>query len=153
METDFKWKSRAPPGDGLRGFGIPADHSDASVVVAVLANAREAHAVSVELAMRADAFLAPYLIDIEVLSALRKMVTLRRVDSIDSKRFLATLAALPIQRCPHQPLLDRIWELRQNFTAYDAAYIALAEETDSVLYTMDAKLRRGHRAKVKVFAE
>ncbi len=45
----------------------------------------------------------------------------------------------------------RIWELRHNFTAYDATYIALAEATNSVLYTSDDKLRKGHRARVAVF--
>jgi len=45
----------------------------------------------------------------------------------------------------------RIWELRHNFTAYDAAYIALAEETNSVLYTSDEKLAKGHRARVELF--
>ena len=56
---------------------------------------------------------------------------------------------LPIERYPHTPLLDRIWELRHNFTAYDAAYIALAEATtNAVLYTTDKKLGKGHRAQV-----
>jgi len=49
-------------------------------------------------------------------------------------------------------LLDRIWELRHNFTAYDAVYIALAEATGSFLYTCDEKLRRGHGATVVLFA-
>jgi predicted nucleic acid-binding protein len=62
------------------------------------------------------------------------------------------LAALPAERFPHSPLLDRVWELRHNFTAYDAVYIALAEATNSVLYTCDEKLRAGHRAQVRVFA-
>jgi predicted nucleic acid-binding protein len=48
--------------------------------------------------------------------------------------------------------VGRIWELRHNFTAYDAVYIALAEATGSVLYTCDAKLCKGHRAKVALFA-
>ena len=64
---------------------------------------------------------------------------------------LAALAALPAERCPHIPLLPRIWELRHNFTANDAAYIALAEVTDSILYTCDEKLCRGHRARVAFF--
>jgi predicted nucleic acid-binding protein len=48
-------------------------------------------------------------------------------------------------------LLARIWELRHNFTCYAAAYIALAGATDSVLYTTDMKLSKGHRARVMVF--
>jgi predicted nucleic acid-binding protein len=56
-------------------------------------------------------------------------------------------------RYPHAPLLRRIWELRHNFTAYDAAYIALAELTGSVLYTSDAALSKHHRAQVVLFSE
>ena len=58
---------------------------------------------------------------------------------------------LPAERYAHTPLLGRIWELRHSFTADDAAYIALAEATGSVLYTCDAKLTRGHRARVALF--
>jgi len=58
---------------------------------------------------------------------------------------------LPAERFPHTPLLERMWELRHNFTAYDAAYIALAEATNSVLYTSDEKLSKGHRARVALF--
>lgn len=58
---------------------------------------------------------------------------------------------LPAERFSHVPLLRRMWELRHNFTAYDAAYIALAEATHSVLFTCDAKLAKGHRARVALF--
>lgn len=68
------------------------------------------------------------------------------------EQFLAGLVALPAEAYAHTPLLSRIWELRQNFTAYDAAYIALAETTNSVLYTTDKKLLKGHRAQVALFA-
>jgi predicted nucleic acid-binding protein len=62
------------------------------------------------------------------------------------------LASLPAERYAHTPLLGRIWELRHNFTAHDAVYIALAEETNAVLYTTDSKLRTGHRARVRLLA-
>ena len=87
----------------------------------------------------------------EVASALRRLVAGRRIDSHRSEELLAGLAALPAERYSHIPLLGRIWELRHNFTAYDAAYIALAEATNSVLYTSDDKLRNGHRARVAFF--
>lgn len=63
-------------------------------------------------------------------------------------QLLMGLAALLAERYAHTPLLDRIWEPRHNFTAYDAAYIALAEAANSVLYTSDEKLCKGHRARV-----
>ena len=67
---------------------------------------------------------------------------------IAARKLLGELADLPAERCEHTPLLGRIWELRHNFTAYDAVYIALAEATDSVLYTSDEKLSLGHQARV-----
>src|SRR5258707_13045858 len=70
---------------------------------------------------------------------------------IEAGQFLAGLAALPAERYSHTPLIGRIWELRNKFTAYDATYIGLAEATNSVLYTGDEKLRRGHRARVILF--
>lgn len=63
------------------------------------------------------------------------------------------LGALPVNRLAHTALLSRIWELRHNFTCYDAAYIAMAEATNSLLYTCDAKLSKGHRARVLLFAK
>jgi len=79
------------------------------------------------------------------------MVAGQRIDSHRSEQLLTGLEALPAERYAHTPLLNRIWELRHNFTAYDAVYIALAEETNSVLYTTDSKLSKGHRARVLLF--
>jgi predicted nucleic acid-binding protein len=125
---------------------------DASVVVEILTNGPLAASISRDLAGRNDSFLVPHLLDIEVASALRRLVAGKRIDSHWSERLLTGLATLPAERYAHTPLLSRIWELRQNFTSYDAAYIALAEATDSVLYTTDEKLSRGHRAQVMLFA-
>lgn len=124
---------------------------DASVVVELLTNGALADRIRSELAGRDESFLVPHLIDIEVVSAFRRLAASQRIDSHRSTQFLAGLAALPAERYSHTPLIDRIWELRHNFTAYDAAYIALAEATDSVLYTCDEKLSKGHRAQVALF--
>jgi len=67
------------------------------------------------------------------------------------EQILADLAALPAESYEHVPLLGRIWELRHNFTACDAVYIALAEAADATLYTCDEKLAKGHRARVRLF--
>ena len=124
---------------------------DASVVVELLTNGRLADDIRDGLAGRDEAFLAPHLIDVEVTSAIRRLAAGQRIDAHRSAEFLAGLAALPAERYSHIPLIGRMWELRRNFTAYDAAYIALAEATDSVLYTCDEKLCRGHRARVILF--
>jgi predicted nucleic acid-binding protein len=125
---------------------------DASVVVELLSNSVLGNSIMRDLAGRNDSFLVPHLLDVEVTSALRSMVDSRRFDSHRSDEFLAGLAALPAERCSHIPLLRRMWELRHNFTSYDAAYIALAEATNAVLYTCDGKLSKGHRARVALFA-
>jgi predicted nucleic acid-binding protein len=124
---------------------------DASVVVELLTNGILADSIRNELARRDESFIVPHLIDVEVMSALRRLVAGQRIDSHRTGQFLAGLAALPAERYSHTPLIGRIWELRHNFTAYDATYIALAEATDSVLYTCDEKLCSGHRARVALF--
>ena len=126
---------------------------DASVVVELLTNGRWADALRRDLASSNDPLVVPHLLDVEVASALRRMVAGRRIDAHRIEQLLTELAALPAERYAHTPLLTRIWELRQNFTCYDAAYIALAEETGSVLYTCDSKLGKGHRARVVVFTD
>jgi predicted nucleic acid-binding protein len=125
---------------------------DASVVVELPSNGFLADSIRTALAERDESFIVPHLLDVEVMRAMRRLVSSRRIDSHRSAQFLAELAALPAERYAHTPLIGRIWELRQNFTAYDAAYIALAEATNSALYTCDEKLRRGHRAPVVVFS-
>ena len=124
---------------------------DASVVVELLTNGALADSLRRDLARRDDSFIVPHLLDIEVVSAIRRLVAGQRIDSFRSEQFLTGLAALPAERYAHTPLLERIWELRHNFTPYDAAYIALAEATNSVLYTSDEKLCGGHRARVALF--
>ena len=126
---------------------------DASAVVELLTNGPLSDSLRRELAGRAGSFLVPHLLDVEVASALRNMTAGRRIDSHRSAQLLEELAALPATRYAHAPLLARTWELRRNFTAYDAAYIALAEATNAVLYTTDEKLGKGHRARVMVFSQ
>jgi predicted nucleic acid-binding protein len=125
---------------------------DASVIVELLTNGALADSIRNELAGRTDSLIAPHLLDVEVLSAIRRLVAGRRIDAHRSEQMLSALAALPVERCAHIPLLGRIWELRHNFTAYAAAYIALAEATNAVLYTGDEKLCKGHGARVVLFA-
>jgi predicted nucleic acid-binding protein len=121
---------------------------DASVVVELLTNGILAASIRNKLARHDESFLVPHLMDVEVISAMRSLLVGQRIDPHRARQFLAALAALPVERYSHTPLLARIWELRHTFTAYDAAYIALAEATHAVLYTCDEKLSKGHRAQV-----
>jgi predicted nucleic acid-binding protein len=125
---------------------------DASVVVELLINGELADTLRRDLAESSESCIVPHLLDVEVASALRKLVAGQRIDSHRSAELLDGLAALPAERYSHVPLLGRIWELRHNFTSYDAAYIALTEATNSVLYTSDEKLCKGHRARVALFS-
>jgi predicted nucleic acid-binding protein len=126
---------------------------DASIVVELLRNGPMAERLLLDLTESDESFIVPHLLDMEVVSALRRLVAGQRIDSRRSEELLDGLAMLPAERYSHIPLLGRIWELRHNFTAYDAAYIALAEATGAVLYTCDEKLGKGHRARVVVFAQ
>ena len=95
---------------------------------------------------------APHLIDIEVAQALRRLARAGTVTDARAAEALDDLADLRIVRAAHEVLLARIWQLRQNLTAYDAAYVALAEALNVPLLTCDPKLRSApnHRARVEV---
>lgn len=124
---------------------------DASVIVELITNGRLADSLRRNLGESSEAFIVPHLLDVEVASALRKLVAGQRIDSHRSEQFLTALRTFPAERYAHTPLLARIWELRHNFTSYDAVYIALAEATNSTLYTSDVKLSKGHHARVMLF--
>jgi predicted nucleic acid-binding protein len=124
---------------------------DASVVVEVLIGGPAAPQIMNRLADSGDLFIVPHLLDVEVVSALRGLCAGKRVDPARVKQYLDDLSSFPAERFHHAPLLSRVWDLRGSFNAYDAVYIALAEETGAVLYTCDAKLTRGHRAPVVSF--
>ena len=96
---------------------------------------------------------APHLLDVEVLSVLRGLLRGGKLDlpTADQARF--DHFSFTIARHETAPLADRIWQLRHQFTSYDASYLALAEALQAPLYTCDAKLSaRGHDAIVKIFS-
>jgi predicted nucleic acid-binding protein len=114
---------------------------DASVLVTALADdTGQGRAARAELA--AGPLAAPELVDLEVASALRSMVGRLRMPAERVVDALADLADLPVRRAPHGPLLARCWDLRDNLTVYDAAYVALAEALEVVLVTADERLAR-----------
>jgi predicted nucleic acid-binding protein len=115
---------------------------DASVIAPALSV--DEHVVGDRLRARLerDRLVAPALIDLEVASAWRGQVRAGQLPDQRAEAALADLAALPLRRVPHGPLMRRIWELRDNLSAYDAAYVALAESLDTLLLTGDARLAR-----------
>jgi predicted nucleic acid-binding protein len=99
-----------------------------------------------------ETLLAPHLIDIEVAQVIRRLLSIGQVDQRRAGEALSDLADFPLHRSAHTPLLPRIWALRHNLTAYDAAYVALAEALDARLLTCDARLASapGHTAHVEL---
>lgn len=83
---------------------------------------------------------APHLIDTEVAQVLRRAALQGSLGGERGRAALAALEDFPLRRYPHRDLLPRIWELRHNLTAYDAAYVALAEALGAVLVTRDRRL-------------
>lgn len=124
---------------------------DASAILELLLNTAAGERVSRRLARERHLY-APYLIDIEVASALRRFRLNGQIVESEGLSLLADLGDFRIVRYSHIHLLPRIWELCQNLTAYDAAYVALAEALDAPLITCDRKLAGapGHRVRVEV---
>ena len=93
-------------------------------------------------------------IDLEVLNALRRKLRHGEMTATRCEEAIRNLRALPIQRYPHGELLDRVWQLRNNVSAYDAAHVALSEILNAPLITFDARLARssGHRASIELLA-
>lgn len=90
--------------------------------------------------LHGETLVAPELIDLEVASVIRRQCSVGHLDVRRAELALTDLFELPLRRVPHQALLARCWELRENLTVYDASYVALAEALEAVLVTADARL-------------
>lgn len=123
---------------------------DASALLEVLLRTPAAKAVEGRMFAPDQTLHAPHLIDVEVAQVVRRYAANGVIDGDRGRQALADLADLSLQRYPHDLLLPRIWDLRSNLTAYDAAYVALAEALEAPLLTRDRRLASaaGHRARV-----
>ncbi|MGC1457240.1 MAG: type II toxin-antitoxin system VapC family toxin [Steroidobacteraceae bacterium] len=95
---------------------------------------------------------APHLLDLEVAQVLRRLTQLKEITAARAQEALDDYTGLLVERAAHRELLHRVWQLRDSMTAYDGAYIALAEALDAPLLTCDGRLARshGHRAMIEL---
>lgn len=128
---------------------------DASALVPLLLeDASRAPRIRAWLAAASDSLHAPHLIDLEVLSALRRMVRRGSISEERARFAMRGLRVLVLTRYPHAPLIGRVWAQRANLSVYDAAYVALAEALEARLGTLDQRLARaaGETVDVDLFA-
>lgn len=125
---------------------------DASALIEALGRTNVAPRVAARILAPEQTLHAPHIIDLEIVQVLRRWVAAGDITQERGREALADLAAVPLTRYPHVDLLPRVWELRGNLTAYDAAYVALAEALDAPLVTRDRRLAAspGHTARVEL---
>jgi predicted nucleic acid-binding protein len=124
---------------------------DASALLEVLLRTPAVEAVEARLFEEPRQTLhAPHLLDVEVAQVLRRYAAVGEIDAERGNAALADLVDFPIRRYPHALLLTRVWSLRNNFTAYDAVYVALAEALGARLLTWDQRLAAAVRRHARI---
>lgn len=125
---------------------------DASAVLELLLWTPRAERLAERLLDPEVSLHAPHLLDVEVAQVIRRYCLAAELAEDRAREALDDFRDLRIHRHPHEPLLSRVWELRHNLTAYDAAYVALAEALGAPLLTRDVRLASapGHATVVEV---
>jgi len=125
---------------------------DASAVIEWLLQSRAGVRIDRRIFSPSESLHAPHLLDVEVVQVLRRFVRDKMIAPERGEEALEDFGDLPLTRYPHDFLIPRIWELRRTLTAYDAAYVALAELLDAPLLSCDRKIASapGHYANVEV---
>jgi predicted nucleic acid-binding protein len=125
---------------------------DASALLEFLLQTSLGARVEARLFGAEDELHAPHLLDVEIAQGLRHLVRSGEVSSGRAEEAIADLTDLDLHRHAHLDLLDRAWKLRDNISAYDAMYVALAEAIEAPIVTCDSPLAKapGHRARIEV---
>ncbi len=125
---------------------------DASALLEALLRTSAAQDVEDRLFAPGQTLHAPHLLDVEVAQVIRRYAATGEINAERGRLALADLADLPVRRYAHDFLLPRIWDLQNTLTAYDAAYVALAEALDAKLLTRDRRLAAaaGHHAHIEL---
>lgn len=125
---------------------------DASAAVELVLQTARAERIAARALHPAERLHAPHLIDIEVAQAMRRLVQAKEITVARADVALMDFEGLVIERHAHRPLFRRVWGLRASLSAYDAAYVALAEALAAPMLTCDEKLAgaHGHKAKIEV---
>ena len=126
---------------------------DASAAIDWLLQTSAGQRIEQRIFLQNESLHAPHLLDLEVGQVLRRLVREGAVSAHRADQAIEDLLDLRITRYPHFVLLPRIWRLRHNLSAYDAAYVALAEELGARLFTRDVRLAStsGHAAPIELF--
>jgi predicted nucleic acid-binding protein len=126
--------------------------TDASAILEVLLQTPAAANIEDRIFAASESLHAPHLIDLEIAQVLRRYVSRGDMYPDRARMALDLFSSFPITRYSHEPLLRRIWVLRPNLTAYDAAYVALAEGLRAPLLTRDERLAKapGNRATIEL---
>ncbi len=128
--------------------------ADASAILELLLRTSAAAEIESRLFRRGETTHVPALLDLEVAQVLRRYVARGELKPSRAQAALRLLIGFPMERYTHEILLSRIWELRENLTAYDAAYVVLAEALECELVTCDGRLGRssGHGVTIRHLA-
>lgn len=123
---------------------------DASALIELLTRSERGRRVESRILRASESIHAPALIDLEVAQVLRRYVSTGQVPEHWARMALDVAVAFPMTRYLHDPLMKRVWGLKDHVTAYDAAYVALAEALRAPLVTCDAGLARAPLTSLKV---